>query len=163
MGKGHILLVADDALLTGRMTRALEARGYTVSACGDAASALIYLRQASIDCLVVAMNLPDQTGCGLLRQARGYLHPIQNETGTPCLPVVMLCDFRTRPRRIAEFHPLACLPRPFPPGALLRLVDLAVMAPRVSGPDSASTASAADGTHGWQPGPRGVAQCSTHW
>jgi DNA-binding NtrC family response regulator len=44
----------------------------------------------------------------------------------PTLPVVVLSAVRVSPRYLAEFHPLAYLPKPFPMEALLRLAAEAV-------------------------------------
>src|SRR5204862_769458 len=67
--------------------------------------------------------LPDQTGWEVLRttQREGQLHPEVLEGYGKLLPVVVLSAVRVSPRRLAEFHPLAYLPKPFPMEALLRL------------------------------------------
>ena len=64
-------------------------------------------------CVILDINLPDRTGWDVLRDAR--------------LPddvrVLMLTAVPVSPRRLAEFRPVAYLPKPFPLEALLRLAE----------------------------------------
>jgi DNA-binding response OmpR family regulator len=117
----RILLVEDDKVLRDLLTRNLQIRGHTVSTAEDAQSALAHLRKASFDLIILDINLPDQTGWEVLRiaQRQGWLHP--QEMDGERLPVVVLSAVQVSPRRLAEFHPLAYLPKPFPMEALLRL------------------------------------------
>jgi DNA-binding response OmpR family regulator len=115
----HILLVEDDDVLCEVIGRNLRARGHQVQIAKDVQSALACLRAQVFDLVVLDINLPDQTGWDLLRVARseGRLHP---EGGK--LPVVVLPAVHVSPGRLAEFRPLAYLPKPLPLEALLRLV-----------------------------------------
>lgn len=123
MPGARILLVEDDEALCDVIERNLLARGHEVRIAVDAESALAQLRSAPFDLILLDINLPDQTGWEVLRiaQHEGWLHPqqIDGEGSTP--PVVVLSAVRVSPRRLAEFHPLAYLPKPFPLEALLRL------------------------------------------
>ncbi len=103
----RILLVEDDEILRGLLTRNLQIRGHTVSTAEDAQSALSHLRKASFDLIVLDINLPDQTGWEVLRiaQRQGWLHA--QEMDGERLPVVVLSAVQVSPRRLAEFHPLA--------------------------------------------------------
>ena len=116
----HILLVEDDEILCEIIERNLRARGHQVWIAHDAQSAVAYLRAQAFDLVVLDINLPDQTGWDVLRAARseGLLGP-----GAPGgkLPVVVLSAVHISPARLAEFNPLAYLPKPFPLDALLRL------------------------------------------
>jgi len=123
MSGARILLVEDDEVLCDLVKRNLEAREHEVSVAEDAHSALSYLRAASFDLIVLDINLPDQTGWDVLRAAliEGRIKPLVVEGQGEKLPVVVLSAVRVGPGRLAEFHPLAYLPKPFPMDALLRL------------------------------------------
>ncbi len=119
----RILLVEDDALLCDLVRRNLQARNHEVYVAPDAHSALASLRSMSFDVIFLDINLPDQTGWEMLRTAQREecLHVQHIDDDHSKLPVVVLSAVRVSPRRLAEFHPLAYLPKPFPMEALLRL------------------------------------------
>ncbi|HZU68642.1 MAG TPA: response regulator [Ktedonobacteraceae bacterium] len=121
MPGAQILLVEDDDVLCDVIGRNLHARDHTVTMALDVQSAVEYLRTKEFDLIVLDINLPDQTGWDVLRVARqkGYIHPIEEDGNK--LPVVVLSAVRVSPHRLAEFRPLAYLPKPFPMDALLRL------------------------------------------
>ena len=123
MSGARILLVEDDEVLCDLVKRNLEAREHEVSSAESAQTALAYLRTASFDLIVLDINLPDQTGWDVLRAAlnEGRIQPLIVEGQGEKLPVVVLSAVRVGPGRLAEFHPLAYLPKPFPMDALLRL------------------------------------------
>jgi DNA-binding response OmpR family regulator len=123
MSGARILLVEDDEVLCDLINRNLEARGHEVSIAEDAQKALTFLRATTYDLIVLDINLPDQTGWDVLRAARseGSIKPLVVEGQGEKLPVVVLSAVRVGPGRLAEFHPLAYLPKPFPMDALLRL------------------------------------------
>jgi CheY-like chemotaxis protein len=119
----RILLVEDDEVLRDLIGRNLLARSYDVSIAIDAESALAHLRTTTFDLIFLDINLPDQTGWDILRIARkeGSIHPQDINGDLEKLPVVVLSAVRVSPGRLAEFHPVAYLPKPFPMEALLRL------------------------------------------
>ena len=127
MPGAQILLIEDDDILCDVVGRNLRARNHIVSVAHDTQSALEYLRATDFDLIVLDINLPDQTGWDVLRvaQQEGYLHPHEGDGDK--LPVVVLSAVRVGPRRLAEFRPLAYLPKPFPMEAILRLAKEAAL------------------------------------
>ena len=121
MSGAEILLVEDDEVLYDLIGRNLRARGHAVSVATDMQSALAALRVHDFDLIVLDINLPDQTGWEVLRGAlhEGTLHP--HELDGSKRPVVVLSAVQVSPRRLAEFRPIAYLPKPFPLDSLLRL------------------------------------------
>jgi DNA-binding response OmpR family regulator len=123
MSGARILLVEDDAVIRDLVARNLIARSHEVRIACDAQSALAQLRADTFDLVVLDINLPDQTGWDVLRTAlrEGRIEPLAAEGENRKLPVVVLSAVRVSPRRLAEFHLLAYLPKPFPMDALLRI------------------------------------------
>ena len=125
MQQAHILLVEDDAMLRSLIEQNLVARGHRVWCACAAEDALAHLRAESFDLVFLDINLSEHTGWDVLRiaQQEHLLVPCRKEGSTPVekLPVVILSAVRVSPRRLAEFQPLAYLPKPFPMDALLRL------------------------------------------
>lgn len=128
MHGARILLVEDDEVLRDLIERNLQIRGHDVSVAGDVQEALHLLRTGAFELTFLDINLPDKTGWDILRiaQEEGVLHTQQIDSDEQKLPVVVLSAVRVSPRRMAEFHPLAYLPKPFPMEALLRLAAEAV-------------------------------------
>jgi CheY-like chemotaxis protein len=119
----RILVVEDDELLRDLVSRNLRARHHEVYIAADAHDALTSLRTMSFDLILLDINLPDLTGWEILRTAQREecLHAQQIDNDHSKLPVVVLSAVRVSPQRLAEFHLLAYLPKPFPMDALLRL------------------------------------------
>ncbi len=123
MPGARILLVEDDDVLRDLIEQNLRIRGHDVRIAGDVQEALNQLRVSSFDLTFLDINLPDKTGWDILRiaQEEGILHAQELDGDGQKLPVVVLSAVRVSSRRLAEFRPLAYLPKPFPMDALLRL------------------------------------------
>ena len=122
MPGARILLVEDDEVLCKLIVRNLEARGHDMHIAEDAHTALAQLRANPFDLILLDICLPDETGWEVLRvaQKQGWLSSLNNGNDGQ-LPVVVLSAVRVSPRRLAEFRPVAYLPKPFPLDSLLRL------------------------------------------
>ncbi|GCE49711.1 two-component system response regulator AtoC [Thermosporothrix hazakensis] len=123
MQGARLLLVEDDAMLCQLIMRNLRARGHLTTSATDVEQALHCLRTQTFDLIILDINLPDQTGWDVLRCAlqERVLQPLPEGNHAGKLPVVVLSAVRVSPRRLAEFRPLAYLPKPFVMDALLRL------------------------------------------
>lgn len=121
MPGANILLVEDDEVLCEIVGRNVRARGHRVSVAATMQEALVSLRAQDFDLVVLDINLPDQTGWEMLRQALQEGTLSLHELDGRKLPVVVLSAMHVSPGRLAEFRPLAYLPKPFPLDSLLRL------------------------------------------
>lgn len=65
-----VLVVDDDAAVLGALEFALQAEGYQVRSCGDAAAAL-RLSADPLACMVIDYRLPDIDGIDLAQRLRG--------------------------------------------------------------------------------------------
>ncbi len=108
-----VLLVEDELPFRRALARNLVQRGVEVREAETAAEAVQAVLQGRPDLLLLDISLPDRSGWDLLRALRRH---------GVAVPTVVLSATRVPPQRLAEFRPLACLPKPFPLEALLRLV-----------------------------------------
>ncbi len=109
----RVLIVEDEAELRRVIARNLAGRGLLVREADSAAEAVRAIVRERPDVLLLDINLPDRTGWEVLREL--------DRSGTD-VPTIVMSAVRPRPSRLAEFHPLAYLPKPFPLDSLLRLV-----------------------------------------
>jgi DNA-binding response OmpR family regulator len=108
-----VLLVEDDGVLARIIERNLSARRVRVLRAASVGEALAAIAVARPDVILLDIDLPDRTGWDLLRA----LH-----TRAIDVPAIIVSGTRVSPERLAEFKPVAYLPKPFPLEALLRLV-----------------------------------------
>ena len=108
----HVLVVEDEAPLRDVIVRNLEARGHRVASADTADTALAAILADAFDLMLLDINLPDRTGWDVLREIRAAGREV---------PFVVVSAVRVSPERLAEFRPLAYLPKPFPIQSLLRL------------------------------------------
>jgi DNA-binding response OmpR family regulator len=79
----HILVVDDDHDVRNYLTLVLESKGYQVSAVETGQEALVKIKSARIDLVVLDVLLPDGTGLDFCRQIKELNPALQ-------VPVVML-------------------------------------------------------------------------
>lgn len=113
MGRS-IVVVEDDPTFRRLIVRNLEARGHTVREAGTAAEASGAVLGQQADLLLLDINLPDGSGWDVLRELR--LHGVE-------LPTIVTSALHIAPSVLAEFRPMAYLPKPFGLEALLELVE----------------------------------------
>jgi DNA-binding response OmpR family regulator len=109
-----VLIVEDEATLRGIIARNLAARGHEVTEADSVRAALECLDADQPDLVLLDISLPDRTGWDLLRQL--------GDEGNR-VPVIIVSAVSLNADRLAEFKPLAYLPKPFPLESLLRIVD----------------------------------------
>jgi DNA-binding response OmpR family regulator len=109
----NVLLVEDDVTLCRVIERNLTARGARVVRAASVGEALAAIAVARPDVMLLDIDLPDRTGWDLLRTL---------ETRAIQIPTILVSGTRVTPERLAQFRPIAYLPKPFPLEALLRLV-----------------------------------------
>jgi DNA-binding response OmpR family regulator len=109
----RVLVVDDETTLRRIIARNLTGRGVFVREADTAEEALGAVVENRPDLILLDINLPDRTGWDVLRELRR--REVQ-------VPTIVILAVRANPSRLAEFHPLAYLPKPFPIEALLRLV-----------------------------------------
>ena len=110
-----VLVVEDDDSLCRVIERNLTARGATVRRAASVGEALAAIAVARPDLLLLDIDLPDRSGWSLMREL---------EARRIDIPTIVMTGTRVTPERLAEFRPLAYLPKPFPLEALLRLVTV---------------------------------------
>ena len=109
----RILLAEDESRLRQVIARNLTARSHTVREVSSAIEAVAAILAETPDLLLLDLNLPDRSGWDVLREVQ--------RLGL-AVPTVVVSAVRVVPSRLAEFHPLAYLSKPFPLESLLHLV-----------------------------------------
>lgn len=102
----HILIAEDDLAVRSFVSRALEQKGFDVTAVGDGIQALEALQNNSFDLLVTDIVMPGLDGIGLaLRVTRDY----------PDLPVLLMTGYSAEQQRAYDLEELICkvLIKPF--------------------------------------------------
>jgi DNA-binding response OmpR family regulator len=113
----RLLLIDDDARLTGMVGEYLRRNGYEVDAAGSLAAGRERLKSAQYDALLLDLMLPDGDGLDLTRELRA-------QPGTQRLPLLMLTARGEPLDRIVglELGADDYLPKPFEPRELLARV-----------------------------------------
>lgn len=107
-----IVVVEDAEGLRRVISLNLARQGHRVREAATASEAIRELTEELPDLLLLDINLPDRSGWDVLREmARRGIE----------VPTIVISAVRVVPSRLAEFRPLAYLPKPFPLDSLLRL------------------------------------------
>jgi DNA-binding response OmpR family regulator len=128
----RVLLVEDEAALADVLARSLRGRGEDVAVAATAEDALAQLKDALPDVLVIDVNLPDRTGWDILRRL--------SLEQRMAVRVIVISAAPISAKRIAEFQPLRHLQKPFPIGALVRLLNAAPPSYTAQGGDAGDAA-----------------------
>jgi FixJ family two-component response regulator len=111
-----VILVEDDGGLRTALERMLRASGFDALAYGSAEEGLADRGMDSADCLVVDLNLPKMSGLELIDRLR--------ERGVTAPAVVITAHEQASVRREVQLRGIDhFLAKPFPGGALVRLID----------------------------------------
>jgi CheY-like chemotaxis protein len=124
-GRKRVLIVEDEEVLRRVIARNLTAHGCDVLE-AETASQAIERAAEQPDLILLDINLPDRTGWEVLRHLKREGRDV---------PTVIVSAVRVSHERLAEFQPLAYLPKPFPIEALLRIVLGEEVAASVEGGD----------------------------
>lgn len=128
----RVLVVEDEDLLRRIITRNLALRGYTVAEAAtvaEADDALEASTSSPFEVILLDINLPDRTGWDVLRHLESRLREPGSEPGDvesqqqTAPRVIVMTAVRPAQCRLEQFHPAAVLVKPFPIGALLRLIE----------------------------------------
>jgi DNA-binding response OmpR family regulator len=109
----RVLIVEDEIALRQVIGINLQRRGRLVREAATAKEAVSAVLEEQPDLMVLDLNLPDRSGWDVLRELRSQGIEV---------PTIVVSAVRVGPERLAEFKPLAYLPKPFPLEALLHLI-----------------------------------------
>jgi CheY-like chemotaxis protein len=113
----NILLVEDESHVRQALGRSMTAWGHEVIAVETGVDALAVLSGATVDLIVLDVNLPDMSGWEVLRR----LDPdVRGAT-----PAIVISAIAPSVARRHELQPFGVLLKPFPIESLHRLVSLA--------------------------------------
>ena len=113
----RILVVEDEAHISGLLRLWLERHGHEVFQAPDGMAALAVLDGQTVDVIVSDMNMPELDGLGLVQEVRG-------NRGID-VPVVLLsarCD-QTKLKGMLDPYNVRLYPKPFMPSRLVAEID----------------------------------------
>lgn len=111
----RVLLIDDEAPIAEVLSRALRAHQHEVRVVTTGVDGLLALTEEVPDVMLLDVSLPDITGWELLRR--------MSSRDRERVPVIVFSASPLAPSRVAEFKPAGVLTKPFPIGALQRLVE----------------------------------------
>lgn len=111
----RVLLIDDETPIAEVLSRALRAHDHEVRVVSTGIDGLMALTEEVPDVMLLDISLPDITGWEVLRR--------MSNRDRERVPVVVFSASPLAASRVAEFKPAAVLTKPFPIGALQRLVE----------------------------------------
>lgn len=122
----HTILVIDDQWSMQELARiVLQSVGYRVLLADDSATGLSLARTECPDVIVMDLRMPEV-------DLTDFLHGLQRETTTAAIPVIFIASDCVEERllKLTRSRRAACLQKPFPPPALVTMVERALKRPR---------------------------------
>ncbi len=111
----RVLLIDDEAPIAEVLSRALRGHNHEVRVATTGVDGLLALTEEVPDVMLLDISLPDITGWEVMRR--------MSARDRERVPVIVFSASPLAPSRVAEFHPAGVLTKPFPIGALQRLVE----------------------------------------
>ncbi|MHB0940026.1 MAG: response regulator [Armatimonadota bacterium] len=119
----HTILVIDDQWSMQELARVvLQSAGYRVLLAGDMVTGLMLARTEEPDVIILDTRMPEMS-------AVDFLKGLRQETGTAGIPVIFIANACTGDWQPTEEYHGACLTKPFPPPALVTMVQRALEQP----------------------------------
>lgn len=124
-GKGHVLIVDDDAMLRRSLARLLTSRGYVVTTAADGTEAIDEIGRVPFEAILSDIAMPGMDGIQLLREVREHdLHvPVIMITGEPAVSTAV---------QAMEYGAFHYLTKPAAPDDVERVVERAVRLHRMA-------------------------------
>jgi CheY-like chemotaxis protein len=122
----HTILVIDDQWSMQELARVvLQSAGYRVLLADDGVTGLSLARTEHPDVIVMDLRMPELN-------LEDFLHGLHRETQTASIPVVFIAsdNLEERQLNIVKVGHSNCLRKPFPPPALVTMVERALRRPR---------------------------------
>ena len=135
----RILVVEDEAHISGLLKLWLERHGHAVVQASDGRSALTVLDAQAVDFIVSDMNMPELDGLGLVKEVR--------DTRGIDVPIVLLsarCD-QTKLQGLLGPYKVRLYPKPFMPSRLVSEIDELLKSRMEAAQPDVATASGQDG------------------
>ncbi len=117
----HILIVDDDRALRHALSGLLTSAGHVVEQAGDGPEALLALKRAAFDIVLLDVGLPSMSGLDVLAQARAAPSP-------PTVVMMTADDTSETLLEAIRRQAFRYLRKPFPPNAIFEVVDDAIAA-----------------------------------
>jgi CheY-like chemotaxis protein len=123
----HTILVIDDQWSMQELARVvLQSAGYRVLLADDSASGLTLARTEHPDVIVMDLRMPEV-------DLTDFLQGLQRESATAAIPVIFIASDCIEDRlmhHLTTTGQATCLTKPFPPPALVTMVEGALKRPR---------------------------------
>jgi two-component system response regulator MprA len=120
-----ILVVDDEAAIREVIAETLELEGYRVEKAADGIAALVVVKAARPDAIVLDLMMPGMDGWSFLKQCR-------KEDLCSRVPVMVISAYRKLGEATSDLQVQACLEKPFDLDVFLRAIERLLLAAPVS-------------------------------